>query len=56
MRALDDLRPNGKGLNQIFRQQLEYALRKGGHYQGVKAFCAGLIALPRPIPVPDLSP
>ena len=54
-RALDYLRPDGKGLDQIFRDQLKYALRKEGYDQDIKVFCAGLIALPRPVPVADLS-
>jgi len=52
--SLDYLRPNGKGLTQVFREQREYALRKQGHAQDIKAFCAGLIALPRPVPIDDL--
>ena len=54
-RALDYLRPHGKNLDQIFRQQLEYALRKQGNDQDIKVFCAGLIGLPRPVPLADLS-
>ena len=54
-RALDYLRPNGKALEQIFQERLEYALRKVARAQDVKAFCAGVVALPRPIPLADLS-
>ena len=53
--ALDYLRPSGKGLDQVFREQLAHALRKQGHAQDIQAFCAGLIALPRPVPISDLS-
>ena len=55
VKALDYLRPHGKGLDQVFREQLEYALHKEGHDQDIKAFCAGLVALPRPVPLADLS-
>jgi hypothetical protein len=54
-RALDYLRPSGKGLDQIFREQFEFALHKEGHDQDIKAFCVGLVALPRPVPLTDLS-
>jgi hypothetical protein len=53
--ALDYLRPNGKGLHQIFQEQLKHARYKIGLDQDIKAFSAGLIALPRPIPLTDLS-
>ena len=54
-RALDHLRPNGKDLEQIFREQLEYARDKVGSDEDIRAFCAGLIALPRPVPIGDLA-
>lgn len=54
-RALDYLRPNGKSLAQVFREQLDYALRKQGGDKEIKLFCAGLVALPRPVPLTDLS-
>ncbi len=54
-RALDYLRPHGKGLEQVFREQLDHARNKIGHDQEITAFCAGLIALPRPVPITDLS-
>jgi hypothetical protein len=54
-RALDYLLPHGKGLDQVFREQLEHARRKTGHDQDIRAFCSGLVALPRPVPVADLS-
>jgi hypothetical protein len=53
-RALDHLRPNGKDLEQIFREQLEYARAKGSD-EDIRAFCAGLIALPRPVPIGHLA-
>jgi hypothetical protein len=53
--ALEYLRPNGKALDQIFRERLEEALRKVGRPLDIKTFCAGVAALPRPIPQTDLS-
>jgi len=53
--ALDYLRPNGKGLSDVFREQLEHARNKGGVNQDIKYFCAGLVALPRPIPLKHLA-
>jgi hypothetical protein len=53
--ALEYLRPNGKGLSQIFLEQFEFARIKGGNKQNTKAFCAGLVALPRPVPIEHLS-
>jgi hypothetical protein len=53
--ALDHLRPNGKSLEQIFREQLEYARDKAGSDEDIKTFCSGLIALPRPVPIADLA-
>lgn len=54
-RALDYLRPRGKNLDNVFREQLDHARHKVGRPQDIKAYCAGLVALPRPIPVLDLS-
>ncbi len=55
VRALDYLRPSGKNLAQIFQEQFAYARQKLGGNQDIKKFCSGLIALPRPIPITDLS-
>ncbi len=55
VRALDYLRPRGRNLDNVFREQMDHARHKVGRPQDIKAFCAGLVALPRPIPVPDLS-
>jgi len=55
VKALEYLRPNGKMLDQIFRDRFELALSKEGHDRHLKVVCAGLIALPRPIPLADLS-
>lgn len=54
-RAIDYLRPNGKGLPTVFREQLEHARNKVGVHQDIKYFCAGLVALPRPIPLEHLA-
>lgn len=54
-RALDYLRPSGKALDDVFLEQLKHALQKGGYEQSIKALCAGLVALPRPVPINDLS-
>ena len=54
-RALNYLRPSGKALETIFREKLELTLRKVGNEEDIKAFCSGLIALPRPIPLRVLS-
>lgn len=53
--AIDALRPAGKKLDQIFREQFQLALRKAGRSGEVQLLCAGLIALPRPIPVSELA-
>lgn len=55
VRALDYLRPHGKALDQVFHEQLEHARHKVGRDQDIKIFCSGLVALPRPIPIADLS-
>lgn len=54
-RALESLRPSGKSLDDVFRQQFELALRKGGNQTELIRLCAGLIALPRPVPITDLA-
>lgn len=53
--ALDYLLPHGKGLHQIFLEQFEHARHKVGQEQDIQAFCSGLIALPRPVPMVDLA-
>jgi hypothetical protein len=53
--ALDRLRPAGKSLDEVFRQQFQAALSKSGNPAEVARLCAGLIALPRPVPLPDLA-
>ena len=53
--ALDRLRPDGKLLRDIFRQQFDRALTKSGTPAELARLCAGLITLPRPIPLSDLA-
>ena len=45
------LRPSGKTLSVIFEEIFAEALRKFGVPDEFAAFCAALIALPRPIPI-----
>jgi hypothetical protein len=52
-KALSVLRPEGKNLGGIFKEQLLTAQRKSGH--DLKTFCSGVIALSRPIPIRHLS-
>ena len=52
--ALDRLRPTGKALPDIFRQQFEDAIIRSGAPE-VESLCAGLIALPRPVPLSHLA-
>ena len=54
-KAIEYLRPSGKGLHNIFDEQLKQARNKGGVQQDIRYFCAGLVALPRPIPIEHLS-
>jgi hypothetical protein len=53
--AIDRLMPAGRSLDQVFREQFERALGKSGNAAELSRFCAGLIALARPVPVEDLS-
>lgn len=56
VRAIDALRPAGKDLETIFRSRFEFALKKGGgNATDIRALCAALIALPRPVPLDALS-
>ena len=53
--ALGHLLPGGKDLNQLFSEQFETALAKGGSVADLAALCAALAELPRPIPLADLA-
>jgi hypothetical protein len=53
--ALDQLRPAGKSLDDVFREQFRHALTKSGTPAEVARLCAGLAVLPRPVPLSDLA-
>lgn len=53
--ALDYLQPHGKVLDGIFLERFESAVRNEGGAHDIRQVCAGLIELPRPIPIRDLS-
>lgn len=53
--ALNFLLPNGKDLDDIFRERLRMALLRDGNPKLLKRLCAALIGLPRPIPIHDLA-
>lgn len=53
--ALEALRPFGKNLDQVFREQILFALSKNARESDLENVCAGLISLPRPIPIADLA-
>ena len=53
--AMQYLLPGGKGLNQVFRQQIEAAIVKSGSNLDIKKFCAAVVVLARPIPLPTLA-
>ena len=53
--TLDGLRPRGKSLDDIFDAQFEEASAKAGGNLVPERLCAGLIALPRPVPLLHLA-
>lgn len=53
--AIERLRPSGKTLDDVFLQQFDIALRKSGSSTELDMLCAGMIALPRPVPLSDLA-
>ena len=53
--TLDRLRPKGKSLDDIFDAQFEDASAKAGGNLIPETLCAGLIALPRPVPLRHLA-
>lgn len=55
VRATDALRPAGKSLDIVFRESFEAALLKVGRRQDLAAFCAALITMARPVPLPHLA-
>lgn len=53
--ALQRLMPNGKSLEDIFRERFEDAAQKAGAQTDLRRLCAGLVALPRPVPLSALA-
>lgn len=53
--ALEILRSTGEQLEEIFAMQFEEALKKAGQIDLIEHVCAGLAALPRPIPLGELA-
>ena len=53
--ALDKLRPDGKSLEDIFEQSFDAALKKSGMDVELTRLFAGLISLPRPVPLNHLA-
>lgn len=53
--AIQFLRPNGKGLGDIFEQSVEIAWKKAGELRPIDLLCAALISLPRPVPLDELA-
>ena len=53
--ALRALQPEGKNLDQLFEERFEFALNKSGETDLIERVCAGLVVLPRPIPVAELA-
>ena len=54
-KAIDFLRPNGKGLDQIFEARFEEAILKEGNTDALSLVCSSLIALPAPVPKQHLA-
>ncbi|WP_010322421.1 ATP-binding protein [Marinobacterium stanieri] len=54
-KAIKFLRPNGKGLDQIFEARFEEAILKEGNSEVLSLVCSSLIALPAPVPKKHLA-
>mgnify|MGYP003624892287 CR=1 FL=1 len=54
-KAIEFLRPNGKGLDQIFEARFEEAMLKEGDSDVLSLVCSSLIALPAPVPKQHLA-
>lgn len=54
-KAIEFLRPNGKGLDQIFEARFEEAILKEGNSDVLSLVCSSLIALPAPVPKQHLA-
>lgn len=54
--ALEALRPAGKDLDDVFRNSFAFAVKmSGGQPEALQALSAGLVSLPRPVPLADLA-
>ena len=53
--ALQRLMPDGKSLEEIFQERFEDAAQKTGARTDLRRLCAGLVALPRPVPLSALA-
>jgi len=54
-KAIEFLRPNGKGLEQIFEARFEEAILKEGNSDVLFLVCSSLVALPAPVPKQHLA-
>lgn len=54
-KAIEFLRPNGKGLDQIFEARFEEAILKEGNSNTLSLVCSSLVALPAPVPKQHLA-
>lgn len=54
-KAIEFLRPNGKGLEQIFEARFEEAILKEGNSDILSLVCSSLVALPAPVPKQHLA-
>ena len=54
-KVLNYLRPHGKSIGLIFQERFTETQRKSGNDSDITTFCAGIIALPRPIPIAHLT-
>lgn len=54
-KAIEFLRPNGKGLDQIFEARFKEAILKEGNSDVLSLVCSSLIALPAPVPKQHLA-
>ncbi|HYD52114.1 MAG TPA: hypothetical protein VEA99_05785 [Gemmatimonadaceae bacterium] len=56
-RALDTLRPHGRGVDQVFAEQVRESARRAGLTDAdIERVLQGVMALPRPVPIRYLSP
>lgn len=53
--ALDFLRPDGKSLEDVFRQFIEQAIKRSGEEVQIEQVCAALSVLPTPAPLSHIA-